>query len=110
MTKSAKGQSTLANGDTGVLPPIPLTGREQVPAEEAVELHCPKCTGPMIKCQIGYVGIYGWWLERVSRPAGVLGPPRTVTSDVVTQTCVRCGYTELYAVTPTALLHDGDKN
>jgi hypothetical protein len=76
----------------------------------AVEWYCPKCTGPMIRCQVGHVGIYGWWLERTSRPAGVLGPPRTVSSEVEARMCTRCGYTELYALEPAALLTGDDQN
>jgi len=80
--------------------PDTLTER---PGPLAVEPDCPKCTGPVIRCQVGHVGIYGWWLERVSRPAGVLGPPRTVTSEVAARVCTRCGYTELYARDPGSL-------
>jgi hypothetical protein len=76
----------------------------------AVEWHCPKCTGPMMRCQVGHVGIYGWWLERVLRPAGVLGPPRSVSTDIEARMCTRCGYTEFYAVEPIALLMGDEHN
>jgi len=80
------------------------------PGVRAVELNCPKCTGPMVKCDIGYVGIYGWWLERTSREASVLGPRRAVSSDVFAKTCIRCGYTEIYAKDPEALVAGDDAN
>src|SRR6476659_1859990 len=80
------------------------------PGTVAVEPHCPKCTGPMVRCAIGRVSIYGWWLERVSRPAGTLGPPRSATSDLIAKACVRCGYTEFYAVDPSALIGGDDHN
>ena len=95
MDKPIEEQPVVATG--------PLTLKER-PGLIAIEPHCPKCTGPMIKCQIGHVGIYGWWLERVARQAGALGPPRTVTSDVAAMMCIRCGYVEFYAVEPAALL------
>ena len=80
----------------------PLSEAE-TPGVLAVELNCPKCTGPMIKCEIGYVGIYGWWLQRTTRQANALGPPRMVASDVFARVCTRCGYTELFATDPKAL-------
>ena len=86
---------------TGPLAPAMV---ESVPNVTAAELNCPKCTAPMIKCQIGHVAIYGWWLERVIGGGGTLGPPRTATSDLAARTCIRCGYTELYATEPAALL------
>ena|SRR5438045_2353007 len=92
---------------TGPLSPAVVAS---VPDVMAMELNCPKCTGPMIKCEIGHVGIYGWWLERETRGAGVLGPPRTATSDVTARTCIRCGYTELYATDPVALLSGDEAN
>ena len=92
---------TLEDGKP-VLVTGPLTELER-PGELAIEPDCPKCTGPMLRCQVGYVGIYGWWLERVTHPAGALGPARTVTSDVSARVCTRCGYTELYANEPGAL-------
>jgi hypothetical protein len=85
----------------------PLTEAE-LPGVLAVELNCPKCTGPMVKCDIGYVGIYGWWLERTKRMASVLGPRRAVASDVFARVCIRCGYTELYATDPKGLVAGDD--
>ena len=79
-----------------------------LPSTLAVEPQCPKCTDRMVLCQVGHVAIYGWWLEREIRPAGALGPPRTLSTDVVARMCIRCGFTELYAVEPAALLTGGD--
>lgn len=93
-----------------VAPAIEVVTTGESPGVTAVEPHCPKCTGPMLRCAVGSVGIYGWWLERVSRPAGPLGPPRAATSEVSARTCVRCGYTELYANDPTALLTGEEQN
>jgi hypothetical protein len=56
------------------------------------------------------VGIYGWWLERVTRPSGALGPARPSTSDVAADVCIRCGYTEFYAKNPVALAGGEEKN
>ena len=86
--------------------PVPANA----PYALAVEWHCPKCTGPMIRCQVGHVGIYGWWLERTLRPAGVLGPARSVSTEVEARMCTRCGYTELYAFEPAALLTGDEHN
>src|SRR2546423_1538135 len=83
----------------GIIEPVDLA---KTPYELAVELHCPKCTGPMVRCQVGYVGIYGWWLERIVRQAGALGPLRAVSSEVVARSCTRCGFTELYAKDPAS--------
>jgi hypothetical protein len=91
-------------------PVITAPERMETPVVIAVEPRCPKCTGPMVRCAVGYVGIYGWWLERVTRPAGTLGPPRTSTSDLVADTCIRCGYTEFFAKDPAALLAGDEKN
>lgn len=88
--------------ETATLVTGPLTATE-APGVLAVEPQCPKCTGPMVKCRIGYVGIYGWWLQRESHTTGALGPPRVASSDVSALTCIRCGYTELYATEPQAL-------
>jgi hypothetical protein len=87
--------------------PLTLTG---VPGEIAIEPNCPKCTGPMVRSHVGYVGIYGWWLERVSHHSGALGPPRSAASDVAALVCTRCGYTELYAKDPSALLGREEPN
>src|SRR5437016_2233754 len=101
-------------GHTGPLSddklPTPVEMPAQAPYALAVEPDCPKCTGPMVKCQVGHVAIYGWWLERVVRQAGVLGPPHTVSTDVTASTCIRCGYTELYAKEPAALALGDDAN
>src|SRR3954452_110812 len=86
--------------------PVPASA----PYALAVEWHCPKCTGPMIRCQVGHVAIYGWWLERTTRSAGMLGPPRTVSTEVEARMCIRCGYTELYALEPGALLTGDERN
>jgi hypothetical protein len=104
-----KGPDELSDDDllTGPLAPALVAS---IPGTMAVELHCPKCTGPMMKCAVGHVAIYGWWLERETRGAGTLGPPRTATSDVSARTCVRCGFTELYATDPTALLSGDEAN
>ena len=91
---------------TGPLPSSVVEGKDVV----AVEPRCPKCTGPMVKCDIGYVGIYGWWLERAGRQASTLGPPRMISSDVAASTCIRCGYTELYAKDPAALVGVDEAN
>lgn len=99
-----KGSEEVPRLETG---PLDLA---DVPSVIAVELYCPKCTGPMIKCRVGYVGIYGWWLDRVSRQTGALGPPRAATSEVVAQVCTRCGFTELYARDPAALAESGEKH
>ena len=71
---------------TGPLPSSVVEGKDVV----AVEPRCPKCTGPMVKCDIGYVGIYGWTLNPLReyyiiddwgemKPAGTSsdGTPRT---------------------------------
>jgi hypothetical protein len=64
----------------------------------------------MLKCGVGYVGIYGWWIERSVRPAGPLGPSRNVSSDVAALACSRCGYIEFYARDPKALLGGEEYN
>ena len=109
MNKTPEQHSTIAIDEEQRAPTEPLT-QTMIPSETAAERNCPKCTGPMIKCQVGHVAIYGWWLERELRSAGVLGPPRTVSSDVTARTCIRCGYTELYATDPAALLSGNDLN
>ncbi|MFL5732573.1 MAG: hypothetical protein ACJ78Q_05170 [Chloroflexia bacterium] len=88
--------------EKAVLVTGPLT-EEAAPGLRVLDLGCPKCNGPMVKCDIGYVGIYGWWLERTSRLASGLGPRRAVSSDVYAKACTVCGYTELYAKEPRAL-------
>ena len=102
-------QAIVSAEDPTATPPEPAV-MAGLPGEMAVELICPKCTGPMLKCQVGHVGIYGWWLERELRQAGTLGPPRTVSSEVAARVCVRCGFTELYATEPSALLAGDDLN
>ena len=82
---------------------LPAPEVAKSPSVLAVEPRCPKCTSQMLRCQIGHVSIYGWWLERVIEQAGALGPPRTATSDVEAHVCVQCGYTELYAKDPAAI-------
>ena len=100
--------------DQAVLVTGPLTEAEakaeaEAPGVLAAELNCPKCTGPMIKCNIGFVGIYGWWLQRTLRQAAsALGPPRSVSSDVFAKVCTRCGFTEIYAKDPQALAAGDD--
>lgn len=96
--------------ETDIVPVAIDTTVSEMPGVAAVEPHCPKCTGPMIRCRVGHVGIYGWWLERVSRPAGVLGPPRTSTSDLAALSCIRCGYTEFFATDPQGLLLEDISN
>lgn len=91
-----------------VIPVLSDTDLEEKPGVAAVEPHCPKCTGPMVRCSIGRVGIYGWWLERATRPAGALGPSRAAQSDVDANCCLRCGFTEFYAKDPRALLLGSD--
>lgn len=110
MEKIPEEQSISSTDETqlGAQPALPQ--RVQLPGETLAEWNCPKCTGPMIKCQVGHVAIYGWWLERVVRQAGALGPPRTVSSEVAARVCIRCGYTELYAKEPGALLSSDDPN
>jgi hypothetical protein len=94
--------------EQAVLVTGPLT-EAAAPGVLAAELNCPKCTGPMIKCDIGFVGIYGWWLQRTLRQAATaLGPPRSVSSDVFAKVCTRCGFTELYAQDPQALAAGDD--
>ena len=99
-------------GEEVITPVISAVEIEEVtsPGVLAVEPHCPRCTGPMVRCALGHVGIYGWWLERETRHAGVLGPPRTTTSDLVANACTRCGYTEFYAVDPAALAAGPEHN
>ncbi len=89
-----------------------ISGRapEQSPGVLAVEPDCPKCTGPRVTCDVGHVGIYGWWLERTVRAAGALGPVRTVTAEVRALACIRCGYTEFYATRPQFLVPEDDKH
>jgi hypothetical protein len=110
MDKASEGQSISPIGEDPSEMRLDLPVKAQIPGETAVELHCPKCTGPMIKCQVGHVAIYGWWLEREARHAGALGPPRTVSSEVAARVCIRCGFTELYATEPGALLFGDDPN
>ncbi len=110
MDKTPEEQSISPTDEGQPTLPLDLPVKAQIPGETAAELNCPKCTGPMIKCQVGHVAIYGWWLEREVRHAGALGPPRTVSSEVAARVCIRCGYTELYAIEPRALLLGNDPN
>jgi hypothetical protein len=94
-------------------PAVLVTGplsEDAAPAVRAIELDCPKCTGPMVKCDVGYVGIYGWWLERTARRASVLGPRRAISSEVYAKVCTQCGYTELFAKDPEVLVTNDEAN